>query len=149
MKWTTSGGSWVNAILDPLQHLAFVTFGEFTTKLNTELRNDLASDADFGNGGSFRLSYCLILMSLFSALYSSTALPALETECLEAGDPLVGLVFPPPPPPPLPLFEDAMMTNQVVMVDSMELHDLTGSWTLMVVELDSVPYQLEPLKSKS
>ena len=64
-------------------------------------------------------------MSLFSAVYSSTALPALETECLEAGDPLGGVGVPPPPPPPLPLFEVTMMTNQVVMVDSMELHDLT------------------------
>jgi len=45
-------------------------------------------------------------MSLFSAVYSSTALPALETECLEAGDPLGGVGVPLPPPPPLPLFED-------------------------------------------
>ena len=45
-------------------------------------------------------------MSLFSAIYSSTTLCALELNCLEAGEPNGGVEILLPPPPPPPLFED-------------------------------------------
>ena len=68
------------------------------------MRNDLASAADFGNTGNFRLSYCLIRINFFSITYGSWSLNALldlELECLEAGEPLGGDGGPPPPLPPL------------------------------------------------